>query len=454
VPYWALITFLILTFFTGGASRADVQSLIILRPAAVIFCGIGLWSLKWEHVKAYRHLFSMAAAIFALVLSHLIPLPPSIWGALPGREIITEIDKVAQLGEVWRPISMVPSATWNAFYSLFVPLAVLILGAQLSREERLKVMTVTIGIGMASAVLGLVQVIGPGDGPLYFYEVTNNWSAVGLFANRNHQALFLDMMFPMLAIYASTRILYFERAQWKGIVVIGCMILLVPLVLVTGSRAGLIIGGIFLVVSTILYRTAAIEKRPKGKMHPAKWSYLIAAMSTTVLGATTYCASRAEAVDRLFGQSWHNELRFKFWEPVWAQVGKYFPVGSGVGSFEDTYKINEPYKLLDQYYLNHSHNEFLEIALTGGIPAIAILWIALFWYLKRSIQTPWKGMSPSPKEGMMRLGIVLLPMYGLSSVVDYPLRVPSLEALFVLALVWATGADEPKAPGLTRLAVI
>jgi hypothetical protein len=35
---------------------------------------------------------------------------------------------VAELGEVWRPIAMVPPAAWNAFYSLFVPLAVLLLG--------------------------------------------------------------------------------------------------------------------------------------------------------------------------------------------------------------------------------------------------------------------------------------------------------------------------------------
>jgi hypothetical protein len=74
-PYWALVAFLILTFLTGGGSRADIQSLIILRPAAVIFCGIGLWSLKWGHVKAYKLQFGVAAAIFALVGAHLVPRP-------------------------------------------------------------------------------------------------------------------------------------------------------------------------------------------------------------------------------------------------------------------------------------------------------------------------------------------------------------------------------------------
>ena len=195
VPYWALVVFLILTFLTGGGSRADIQSLIILRPAAVIFCGVGLWSLKWAHVKANRFFFGMTAAIFALVIGHLIPLPPSIWGSLPGRELISEIDKAAELGEVWRPVSMVPSATWNAFYSLFVPLAVLSLGVQLSREERFKLLPIVIGLGLISGLVGLLQVIGDPSGPLYLYMVTNNGSAAGLFANRNHQAILLAMLF-------------------------------------------------------------------------------------------------------------------------------------------------------------------------------------------------------------------------------------------------------------------
>jgi hypothetical protein len=174
IPFWALIFFLILTFLLGGASRSDVQSLIVLRPAAVIFCGIGFWSLRWNHVMKYRAIFLYTLAIFALICCHLVPLPSSFWNTLPGREIITEMDKVTELGLVWRPLSMVPSGTWNVFYSMFVPLAVLLLGSQLKREELFRILPVVLGLALLSAFIGLLQSIGDPQGLLYFYRITNN----------------------------------------------------------------------------------------------------------------------------------------------------------------------------------------------------------------------------------------------------------------------------------------
>ena len=57
----------------------------------------------------------VTAAILALLCLDLVPLPPAIWYALPGREIMVEIDEAARLGQVWLPLTMSPSSTWNAF---------------------------------------------------------------------------------------------------------------------------------------------------------------------------------------------------------------------------------------------------------------------------------------------------------------------------------------------------
>ena len=172
LPFWALTVFLAVTFLMGGGSRGDIQSLVILRPVAVVFCGLALLGLRREHVQAYRFLFAMTAAIFALVAIHLVPLPPGMWAALPGREIVLEVDKAAQLGSVWRPASLVPVATWNALYSLFVPLAVLLFGVQLTRDQRFNLIYVIIGFGLLTGLWGLLQAIGSPTGPLYLYEVT------------------------------------------------------------------------------------------------------------------------------------------------------------------------------------------------------------------------------------------------------------------------------------------
>jgi O-antigen ligase len=435
-PYWALVTFLILTFFTGGASRADVQSLVILRPAAVLFCGIGLWNLKWEQVKAHRFLFGMVAAIFALVLSHLIPLPPSIWGALPGRGIITKIDKVAELGAVWRPLSMVPSSTWNAFYSLFVPLAVLLLGVQLTREERFKLLPWLLGLGLFSGFWGIVQIVGSPDGPLYLYEVTNNGSAVGLFSNRNHQAILLAALFPMLAVYASTSIRSEEQAGVRLGLAIGAGFVLIPLLLVTGSRAGLILGVVGLLSVLLLYSKPASltpKKRTRRKFAPR---YMIAAFGALCLGALTIIMSRAEAFQRLFAAGQGEDDRFKVWVPIAQMAWKYFPFGSGIGSFVEVYQIDEPYELLSPEFYNHAHNDWLEVYLTVGLPGLILLALAIYAVGRLG----WEAFRTPMSEGrgirFARLGAAVIAILALGSIGDYPLRAPSLACVFMIAALW------------------
>jgi O-antigen ligase len=449
VPYWALITFLILTFFTGGGSRADIQSLIILRPAAVIFCGIGLWSLKWEHVKAHKFLFGMTAAIFALVGSHLIPLPPSIWGALPGRGIITEIDKVAELGEVWRPIAMVPSAAWNALYSLFVPLAVLLLGVQLSREERFKLLPWVMGLGMLSGFTGILQIVGASNGPLYLYNVTNNGSAVGLFSNRNHQAILLACLFPMLAVFASTSARSEQLASFRLAQAIGAGVVLIPLLLVTGSRAGLILGVVGLLSVLLLYRKPSSLTPKKRKAQKFNPRYALAAFSVLCLSATTIIMSRAEAFNRLFTTAQDQEGRFQAWVPVIKMAGTYFPFGSGVGSFIETYQIGEPFSLLRQTYLNHAHNDWFEVYLVAGLPGLALLGLTVCAWARMGLKAVRVPLGEAREVPFGRLGALIILLLAMGSVGDYPLRAPSLACVFVIAALWLSGVcrQKPKNAG-------
>jgi O-antigen ligase len=439
VPYWALVFFLVLTFLTGGGSRADILSLVVLRPAAVLFCGVAFWSLSWEHVKAYRTLFGMAAAIFALVVFHLIPLPPAIWSSLPGREIITEIDNVAGLGKVWRPIAMVPSGAWNAFYSLFVPLAVLLLGAQLSREERFNLLPIVLGLGLLSGFLGIIQVAGPADGPLYLYNFTNNGSAVGLFSNRNHQAILLASLFPMLAVYAATSARSEEQLTLKLWLAIGAGMVLVPLLLVTGSRAGLILGVAGLISILLVYEKPAslTPKKRQGKSLNLRYGLL--GLGALCLGALTIITSRAEAFQRLFAAGQVEEDRFRVWVPITQMAWKYFPFGSGIGSFIEVYQIDEPNDLLGHQYFNHAHNDWLEVVMTAGFAGLILLGAALiFWagLTLKSLRTP---LGESPAVSFGRLGAITILILALGSIGDYPLRTPSLACVFVIAILWLTG---------------
>jgi O-antigen ligase len=434
--FWVLVILLVVTFFTGGGARGDIQSLIILRPIAVLCCGFALWGLRLEHIRDQRFLLGIAAAIFLLTGSHLIPLSPSVWGNLPGRDLITEIDKAAGLGEVWRPLTVVPSAGRNALYSLFVPLAVLLLGIQLSREEKFALLPVLMGLGLFSGFLGLLQSIGDPQGALYFYNVTNNGSAVGLFANRNHQAVFLATLFPMLAVYACAEVRTEEQARVRGYIALAAGAVLVPLILVTGSRAGLILGVAGLLSAPLLYRrpTISVPKKRKGNKLDLRW--LFGGFAVLCIGGITVIMSRAEALKRITAPDQTEELRFKAWPYIVDMTEKYFPLGSGAGSFVEVYQLDEPKMLLKPTYFNHAHNDWLELCLTFGLPGLILLMVALSAFARRAYQLFRADCGEQRTIPMARLGTVVIAMVALASIGDYPLRTPTLACVFVLSVLW------------------
>lgn len=432
----ALVAYLAIVFITGGGSRSDIQSLIILRPIAAIACVFALWRVQRSHLWDSRGILAIAAAVVLVVLLHLVPLPPSIWGHLPGRDLVTEIDQSVGLGDVWRPISLIPSATWNALYSLLVPLAVLLLGIQISREERFLLLPVLLVLGLFSGLLGMLQAVGNPNGPLYFYEITNNGAAVGLFANRNHQAVLLAIMFPALAVYASAEARSEKELNLRSWMAFVAGISLIPLVLVTGSRTGLALSLLGLVVSAVLYRRPRSVFAKKRKVVKFNWRIPIAGFTALCLGAITVMVSRAEAINRLTAPDQVEELRFLVWGPILKAAIDYFPMGSGIGSFVEVYRVHEPDALLSPDYLNHAHNDFLELFLTGGLPAIAILAVVLACYLLATWNL-WRTRKDRGREVQFgRLGWAVLLILGLASGVDYPLRTPIMAALFVVAVVW------------------
>ena len=447
--FGCLFVFLLVVFMTGGGARADIQSLVVLRPVAAVVLCIGLWGLKLHHIREYRFLFGMAAAILALVAIHLIPLPPSVWGAFPGREVVSEVDRLAGIGDVWRPISLVPSASWNSLFSLIIPLAVLVLAVQLQREQRFQLLAAIIALGLFSGLWGLLQAIGPSEGPLYLYRITNNGSAVGLFSNRNHQAVFLALLFPMLAVFASSGIRTVEHARLYGWLAVAACVILIPLLLVTGSRAGLVAGVLGLGFALVLYRRPEISQPKKRKDRPRfDPRLLIGGFGAIMLGALTFLMARARAVDRLSIEDEADDLRFRMWGPIAEMAEKYFPLGSGAGSFVEIYQVGEPDNLLKVNYVNHAHNDWLETFLTLGLPGLLLLGVAIVAF----VTAAWR-YSRSPlwdrRTSYGRMGAVVLFLLALASVADYPLRVPSLACVFVIACIWLASPDSklPKNAG-------
>ncbi len=434
VAFWALGLLLLLMFVAGGGSRPDVSSLVVLRPASALALGFALWGMTRAQLLRHRFIFGMATAIVALVVIQLVPLPPAIWSVLPGRGLVVEIDAAAGLGSVWRPINLVPSAGWNALFALIPPLAVLLLGARLDSRGRWWVAWLLIAIGMFSALLAVLQLGSDPYGPLYLYRVTNEGSAVGLFANRNHQAVFLASLFPLLAVCASaarpSRI--DARLRAAGALAIGAFLL--ALILVTGSRMGLLTALIGLLSVPMLYSMPrSLRTAAAGRRHLMQAGVAIAIL---IVVATTIVFGRALAIERFVDPTAAETVRNQAWGPMFSAAMVYFPAGAGFGSFGDIFKVHEPHDLLATTIFAHAHNDWLELLLTGGLPAVLLLGIAMTAFIVMAVR--WWRLRKGREEDVLLggAGLWMVVIFAVASFGDYPLRVPSLACLFSVIVLW------------------
>lgn len=399
---------------------------------ALIAAAAGLWTLQGAHFRKFAGVWLIFGSIVLLTGAHLIPLPFGVWSALPGRQIIVDIDAAAGLGRIARPLSMAPDDTANALWSLSIPLAVLILAVQLEVAEQRRILAVTIGIAALSGLIGLLQASGA---TIQFYALGSETS--GVFANRNHQAALLDMLFPMTAAIAAAATASSAGAQ-KGLgtgIAAALAVIAIPLVVVTGSRSGLVLSVVSIVLSLAALVLPAIGKHRRTSSS-ARWlTIALAALVTLIMVGATMFASRDVAIDRL--NSAGQDLRWQLWHGVLATIPHYMPWGTGIGTFADAFKVREPDSLLHAVYFNHAHNEWLEIAFTAGIPGLAIAAGAAALCLVWAVRA-WRASGTGAI--FARLGLIMLVVIAGASLTDYPARTPLLLGLLALAAVWASAA--------------
>ena len=448
-PVLAFGALVLVAALMGGSARGDVQSLMILRPVAALLLGFGLWMLQADDARRYKVPLLLAAAVVALPILQLVPLPFSLWSHLPGREQIAEIDRVAGLANIARPLSLVPEATFNAACSLLIPAAALVLAIQFDRTWLERLLPLCLVLALISAMLGVLQLLGDRGGPLYLYEITNPAAAVGLFANRNHQATLLALALPMAVLWGTRPD---PGHVLRKFVAVAAIAVLLPLILITGSRAGLIAAAAGLVAALVLLPSwsatpAGVAGLPPRISRTARITGWFAVVTVPAgLAAATVLLGRAEAWDRLWQAFATKELRFEALPAMLDVASRYWPVGTGMGSFERVYQASEPDRLLSPVFLNHAHNDWLELIITGGLPATGLLMIAIgitFYAAARRLFGTKRLSRPDP---YWQLGLIVIVIFGIVCLSDYPLRTPLLQVIFVVAVVWAACPESQSRP--------
>ena len=440
--FWMLVAFLAISFFTGGSARSDVVSLAVLRPVSVVMLGAGLCSLRLHHMRTHKWLLILASLVILLVALQLAPLPDIFRASLSGNNLINAVAMNANSTDMMRPLAIAPTMTLNAFFALIGPLAVLIFCVQLSLDERFVLLPVVLVLALFSGFLGFLQAVGNSGSGLYFYQITNVDAAVGLFANRNHQATLLALLFPMLAVYASANIRSQGQIRIKGVLSLAAAAILVPLMLVTGSRTGLLIGVIGIISGLILYK--APEKIGGKTVQKSRISpfLIIGGLAVVALGALSIVFSRAEAVQRLAGLNQNQDLRFQIWGPILNLTPHFLPSGSGLGTFPIAYQVYESNAQLGPAIVNQAHNDWLDLVLTSGCAGIVLIIVAGIGFGRLAWTALRSPMKAGSRVQLSRLGVVTTFLVVLAALVDYAVRTPIMAMIFIICVVWSRSALE------------
>jgi len=426
--FWLLAVFLVILWFAGGASRADAAGQALVRFCAwlmligYIMIGSGF---DWRRVRPVAIILGLAVFLVAL---HLVPLPPSVWTALPGRDLLTQAATATDQAQPWRPISVSPGATMNALGSLIVPVFALVLMASLPRQHNWRILAVLLALIIAGSLLGLLQFSGARyDNPL-INDIRGMVS--GPFANRNHFALFVAIGCLLLPAWAFRE---GGNHRWKAIAAMGVLVLLILLILAIGSRMGIVVGIVGVTIGIVAVHEPirrAIRGLPRKLVVPLAVG-IVALIALAIVLSITF--DRAASIDRALNMEASADSRAHFLPVVIDLVGHYFPVGSGFGAFDPVYRIGEPNDLLQTRYLNHAHNDWVELALDGGVMAILLAAAGVLWWLFATFRA-WQGGAARNTLARLGSGILLLGM--IASLSDYPARTPMIMAVLIIGAVW------------------
>lgn len=424
----ALLLFLLLLgtlWVAGGASHADVTGQVVTRTATWLILVLAILCGVRPMGRSTGPVFWLVLATMLLVLLQLVPLPPGLWTALPGREFLLSAP-LSQ--ETWRPWSLTPSTTINAASSLIVPVVTLYLVSAMPQEERAWLPAIMLGAIFLSMLVGLLQFSGfMIDNP--FINDTRG-SVGGTFANRNHFALFLAMGCLIAPVWAFAGK---QNARWRAPVALAFMTLFALIILATGSRAGILTGLLALALGLALCWhnvRRALHGAPRW-VFPTLIAAIIGVIALFIL--VSIAADRAESVRRAFEIDPGQDMRTRGLPTVLSMIAAYFPAGAGFGGFDPIFRLHEPFQLLKPTYFNHAHNDFLEIVLDGGLPALLLMLVAIGWYGMASMRA-WRG---SGRHSVLpKLGSAILFLVFVASAFDYPARTPMMMAMIVIAGLW------------------
>jgi O-antigen ligase len=420
----------------GGGTPAPLAEMAVQLVLAALFC---VWLVWFPGVprRQLRTALALAGLLLVVPLLQLIPLPPALWQALPGRDLERSALDLVGAADSWQPLSMAPARTFGSLLALLPPAIVLVLTGSAREGGRSLIVGMIAGVSLLAIMVGVGQAAGGENNPLRFYVVDAGYLN-GFQANHNSSADVL--LIGMIASAVTVQELRGRRKMLLSDRLAAILVLTVAAVLslgvvLTASRAGT-------ALLPVAWVTVFCATRGLWPISRQGLTFGIGGLFLA-LGTAAFLLRDNSVLRAVVSRyDFTGELRPQIWADSLYAARTYFPVGAGLGAFIPVFLAAERLEAVDMTVPNRAHNDYLELVIEAGVLGLLVLAV-LATMLARLALAQLRDQSPTiRRQAIFALGTFTI--VALHSQVDYPLRSMSLACIAAAA----AGLLVPVARGL------
>lgn len=303
-------------------------------------------------------------------------------------------------------------------------------------------------VGALYALYGFVVYLSGSNHVLWFEKTAYKNVVTSTFINRNSYAAYAGLGLAAMNVILFLKVDTLRRGMatprdylltvfaghgWYQAL---AYLILLSALLLTGSRAGIL--SVF-AAQAIMVLLFFRSRGGRGNLP------VVLALGAIILLALAL--SGGILLDRTLDNNEANE-RFIVYDYVWDAIRERPLSGYGIGTFNEAFRLYRGENV--RLYFDRAHNDYLEIAMTAGIPAALVLIAAPLLLMISYLKAVTRAIDME-KCAFSAMGIAILVQLGLHSLLDFSLQIPAVSLLFVvlLALVSAKLAG-PDKTGETR----
>ena len=393
------------------------------------YLGLGLLCFTLWLVPITQKLHLPVALFLTLsilaAISYLLPIPENYWHLLPHHEFYTEVVDWLKSKNITPTftLSLIPNETQKSLLTLIPAIAIFLATSHFEKNHLKQLVMIFLGVASLEAALGLIQYSS--NNPDFFFGIKANGNAAqGTYFNRDHFAFLMETCLPFSISYTLHSIgkhkkmdsSYFSFKSNQFLIFIS-----ISLLIVLGGIFSLSRTGILLIAAAILLSSVFFARHIGGRQSAS----ITGIISTITIGFIT-SIGLIPILNRFIEQDPLADGRWDIWQYTIVGIKAFFPVGSGPGTFPDVYRAFQP--LEQQGFINHAHNDYLELMFDMGLAGMVIIGGFFLLYLYGWVKL-WD--KPWDEEHLMQnaagISILLLLLHSLT---DFNLHTPANMIIF------------------------